>query len=74
MTYWNARNGTSPEIILPAYTLSYVLRPLQKATEYVVRLWAFTSAGKGTVGSRIAMTSEDGKRITFSCLLKHIPH
>ena len=55
-------NGTSQVITLKEYEFSYVLRPLQKATEYTVHLWAFTNAGKGTVDSYTAMTNEDGKR------------
>ena len=62
LKYWNAMNGTSQVITLKEYKFSYVLRPLQKSTEYTVHLWAFTNAGKGAVGSYTAMTDEDGKR------------
>lgn len=61
LTYWNAVNGTSSAITMKDYQRSYVLRPLRKATKYVVQLWAFTNAGDGTVGTYTALTDEDGK-------------
>ena len=54
-------NGTITTITLKHCELSYVLRPLEKATKYVVHLRAFTNAGEGIEASYSASTDEDGK-------------
>ena len=60
--YWSAINGTSTLITLGEYDFSYVLKSLNKATAYEIRLWAFTRVGPGSIASYSAMTKEDGKR------------